>query len=42
LSPRIADEGEGEKSAQHHQVALREVDDLGRLVNKDEASAIRP
>ena len=25
------------KTAQHHQVALREVHDLGRLVDKDEA-----
>ena len=37
IEPENADEGEGEKSAQHHQVALREVDDLGRLVNKDKA-----
>ena len=32
-----ADEGEGEEAAQHHQIALGEIDDLGRLVDQHEA-----
>ena len=32
-----ADEGEGEEAAQHHQIALGEIDDLGCLVNQHEA-----
>src|SRR5438067_2170390 len=37
IKPQNADEGEGEEPAQHHQVALGEVHDLGGLVDKDEA-----
>ena len=32
-----ADEGEGEEPAQHHQIALGEIDDLGCLVDQHEA-----
>src|SRR3954453_10996820 len=32
-----ADEGEGEEAAQHHQIALGEIDDLGGLVDEHEA-----
>src|SRR6185437_11330368 len=32
-----ADEREGEETAQHHQVALGEIDDFGGLVNQDES-----
>src|SRR4051794_731678 len=32
-----ADEGEGKEAAQHHQIALGEIDDLGGLVDEYEA-----
>ena len=32
-----ADEREGEEPAQHHQIALGEIDDLGCLVNEHKA-----
>jgi len=36
IEPEQANEGEGEEPAEHHQIALREVHDLGRLVDQDE------
>ncbi len=37
IEPEHADEGEGEEAAQHHQIALGEIDDLGGLVDQHKA-----
>src|SRR6516164_5254746 len=37
IEAQNADEGEGKEAAQHHQVALGEIHDFGRLVDKDKA-----
>ena len=37
VEAEYADEGEGEEPAQHHQIALGEIDDLGCLVNEHKA-----